>query len=202
MAVARGREFLNPSLSKITLGGFSGQMDGELCWQNYTPERLNLSECNLTHRALTLPFIEVNFYWPLQQQPAQGLKNFCRRCGRSNSFRSRSCPDFHWFPSPFQLPAYNVLMIAQPQTSWLFIQREMIFGICIHYLRQKENNSPCLLCQHRASVAPGWLGKKAGSGFVLTLWRCSATSGCSLASFLTANYLGVVVLPKASDRRV
>lgn len=51
MPVAKGRVFLNPTLSRMTLSVFSRQVDGELCRQNYTPERLKLSERNLEHGA-------------------------------------------------------------------------------------------------------------------------------------------------------
>lgn len=105
------------------------------------------------------------------------LPNSCRRCGSSNNCRSRSCPVFHLFLSPFQLPAYNVLMIAQPQTSWLFIQREMIFWICIHYLRQKRPCSPCLLCQQRASSNTRMIEKESW------VWLCFANAVELLCSF-------------------
>lgn len=59
-------------------------------------------------------------------------------------------------------------MIAQPQTSWLFIQREMIFWICIHYLRQKKPRFPCLLLQQKASSNTGMIGKESW------VWLCFA----------------------------
>lgn len=142
MAVPGGRAFLNPTLSKITLSGFLRQVDGELCWQNYTPERLNLSELSLEHGALTLPFTEVNIYWiywPLQQLPAQGAPKFLQQ-----GLQEQNLPRFHWFLSPFQLPDYNVVMMAQPQTNCLFIQREMIF-VNLYSLSIRQGINPLSL---------------------------------------------------------
>lgn len=84
-------------------------MDRELCWQNYTPERLNLAERNLKHRALTLPFIEVNIYWPLQQQPAQGAPKFLQKMWKQQQLQEQKLPSLSFVPLPISAPSLQCL---------------------------------------------------------------------------------------------